>query len=554
MTETLLDGRYAILDKLGEGGVAVVHRARDTWLDRIVAIKILRQQYAGDPAFVERFHREAQASVRLNHPNIIAAYDVGMDGDQHYIVMEYAEGGDLQGFLAQNGPLPAAQALAIAEQACAALDHAHRQGFVHRDVKPHNIMLAGAAGSSQPPQVKIADFGLARSLSSIRTSADDVVFGTVQYISPEQARGEAATPASDIYALGVVLYEMLAGRLPFTSDTAVGLALKHIQEQPVPPSRINRRVPPAADALVLRALAKEPQGRFASAAEMGKALSSYRQFADAQTGRFEAVRPASAAPPAPRRRQGFDWLLLLLFIVTFIAIAGLVPLASAVREAVFPLAPTPVPQAPVPNIAGMERSAAESHLQQLGLVLAVQDERYDDKTPAQHIIAQMTPAGTLAPHGHVVEVIVSRGREQVVVPVVTGLAQAEAERRLTSLGLRVEKKDQPSTQAPGGTVIGQEPAAESRVERGSIVRLAVSVGDKVTVPNLFGKPEAEAQRLIREAGLSTTFVNAQGPEDVGEPNRWVFGVVAVGGVISQSPEPGALVERGAVVKLAVRKK
>ena len=206
-----------------------------------------------------------------------------------------------------------------------------------------------------------------------------------------------------------------------------------------------------------------------------------------------------------------------------------------------------------PNLVGVEQAVAESQLQQLGLVLAVQDGRFDDTTPAQRIIAQMTPAGTLVPQGHVVEVIVSRGREQVIVPAVVGLAQADAERRLSLLGLRLETKEQPSAQAARGIVMVQEPAPDSRVERGSLVRLTVSAGNRIVVPNVFGKAEADAQRLMREAGLATTS-NAQGPEDVAEQNRWVFGVVPVGGVISTTPDAGTLVDRGIVVNLAIRKR
>ena len=585
MQQTRLNGRYELLEKLGEGGVAIVYRAQDTLLDRIVAVKILRQQLVGDPTFLERFRREAQAAARLSHPNIIGIYDVGQDGDQYYIVMEYVDGCDLKSFIAANAPLPVAQALSIAEQVCAALDHAHKQGFVHRDIKPQNILVSSVAGrgTDSAPHVKVADFGLARSLTSLTSSQGGLVFGTVQYIAPEQARGEPATAAADIYALGVVLYEMLTGRLPFESETPVGLALKHIQEEPLPPSRLNPRLPPTVDMFVLRAMAKQPEQRFASAGDMETALASYRQFGEEATGQFRpvqaearpatpgvarppaplpplaaqpAVRPVLAAHPAPRRQQqqGFDWLLLILFLVTFIAIAGLVPLAFAVRDTIFPSALPAAPQVKVPDLVGLEQVAAESQLQALGLVLVVQDGRFDDKIAAQRIIAQLVPVGTSVDQGQHVEVIVSKGRETVKVPPVSGLALAEAQARLSSVGLRSDRKDMPSTQVQANMVMAQDPVAEVEVSRDALVHLTVSVGDRIVVPSLFGKPEADAQQMLRDAGLATTFANAQAAEDVPEQSRWVFSVVAVGGVISQSPEAGTLVERNTLVKLAVRKK
>lgn len=583
MQETRLNGRYALLEKLGEGGVAIVYRAQDTLLDRPVAVKILRQQLTGDPVFLDRFRREAQAAARLSHPNIISIYDVGQDGDQHYIVMELVDGMDLKAYIAAHGPLPVAQVLAIAEQVCAALDHAHQQGFVHRDIKPQNILVAnaGQATPSRPLLVKVADFGLARSVSAVTSSQGGLVLGTVHYISPEQASGDPATPASDIYALGVVLYEMVTGRLPFESDTPVGLALKHIQETPVAPSRLNTALPPTIDTFILRALAKQPERRFASAADLGAALASYRQFGEQATSQVQAVRPAPAAgtaaakpgvarqaparPPArpapppqatpqPRQRQrGFDWLLLVLFLVTFIAIAGLVPLAFAVREAVAPPSATPAPQVRVPNIEGLEQAVAENQLQGLGLSLVVQDGRYDDKVQPQRIIMQLVPAGTYLSPGEVVEVIVSRGREKVRVPPVAGLPLQEAQTKLAAAGLAVDRRDAPSADVAAGIVMSQEPPAETEMERGGAVRLVVSIGDRVAVPVLVGKPEAEAQRLIREAGLATTFVNYQTANDVPASVRPAFLTLPVGSVVSSDPAAGTLVERGSVVLIAVRR-
>lgn len=605
MIQRRLNGRYELVEKLGEGGVAIVYRALDTILDRTVAIKVLREQLTGDPAFLERFRREAQAAARLSHPSIISIYDVGQDDNWHYIIMEYIEGQDLKAFIAEQHIVPPALALAISEQVCAALDHAHQLGFVHRDIKPQNILLAraeSANGAPPGPVVKVADFGLARSVSGVTSSEGGLVLGTVHYMSPEQAGGEPATPASDIYSLGVALYEMLTGRLPFESESPVGLALKHIQEQPIPPAQVNPRLAPALSELVLRALAKSPAQRFASAREMGQALAAYRQFGEQATGRMQPVRPAAStgsassvagrvqpvrpaastgsasggagrvqpvrpaastgsasagARPggsaATRQQSGFDWLLLALFVVTFIALAGLAPLALLVREAVFPPAPTPAPQVTVPDIVGLEQAVAGGQLQSIGLTLVVQDGRFDNTVPPQRILTQLTPAGTRVSPGHVIEVIVSRGREKVKMPPLVGLPLAEAQSKVGNLGLQVEQTESRSLQVQAGFILRQDPAPESEVERGGLVRLVVSVGDRVMTPELFGKLEADAQRIIREAGLSTTFSNPQGPNDVSEQSRWVFGVVPVGGVISQQPAAGEWVERGTVVRIAIRK-
>jgi beta-lactam-binding protein with PASTA domain/tRNA A-37 threonylcarbamoyl transferase component Bud32 len=579
MQQTRLNGRYEILEKIGEGGVAIVYRAQDTLLDRVVAVKVLRPQLTGDPVFLDRFRREAQAAARLSHRNVIAVYDVGQDGDQYYIVMEMVEGQDLKAYVTAHAPLPVSQALGIAEQVCAALDHAHQQGLVHRDIKPQNILVAGAGVTGQIPQVKVADFGLARSLTAVTSSEGGMVLGTVQYISPEQARGEPATPASDIYALGVVLYEMLTGRLPFESETPVGLALKHIQDEPLPPSRVNPLLPPTVDAFVLRALAKEPARRFASAAEMGAALASYRQFGEQATGQIKPlpaaarpaaprstqagaqraaqpppVRPSPSPRPAARQQSGFDWLLLLLFIVTFIAIAGLAPLAVAVRDTIFPPSPPQLPQVRVPGVVGLEQAVAESQLLGLGLTLDVQDGRFDDKVAPQRIIAQLVPTGTLLSPGQAVAVIVSRGREKVKVPPLLALTIQDAQTRLSSVGLGVERNDAPSAQARAGMVISQDPVAETEVERGSVVRLTVSVGDRVVVPNLIGKPEVEAQQMLLAAGLATDYANPQSADQVPEPLRAAFNALPVGSVVSSDPIAGTLVERNTVVKIAVRNK
>src|SRR5690606_12530551 len=255
--------------KLGEGGMAEVYLATDLLLNRAVAVKILHARFAGDREFVERFRREARAAASLSHPNVVNIYDVGEDQDTHYIVLEYVKGRNLKDILRRYGPLPIRQATFVARAVAAALAAAHRQNLIHRDVKPHNILITDEG------RVKVTDFGIARAASAATLTHTGTMLGSVHYFSPEQARGQPAGPQSDVYSLGVVLYEMLTGRVPFTSDTPVGVALKHLQEDPVPPSHYRRRLPERLEAIVLRAMAKDPGERYPSPADM---LADLRAF------------------------------------------------------------------------------------------------------------------------------------------------------------------------------------------------------------------------------------------------------------------------------------
>ncbi|HRC74344.1 MAG TPA: protein kinase, partial [Kouleothrix sp.] len=277
MQQKILNNRYELEQKIGEGGMARVYRGRDLRLSRAVAVKVLHSHYASDTGFLQRFHHEAQAVANLRHPNIVDVYDVGQDGDMHYIVMEYVPGSDLKALIVREAPLPVERAVSIAEAVARGLDAAHRLGMIHRDIKPQNIII-GEAG-----QVKITDFGIAKSTMSTAMTETGVTFGTADYISPEQARGQPATPQSDIYSLGVTLYEMLTGRLPFTGDSSIAVAMQHVSAEPPPPRMYNSRIPPQLEAIVLRALNKDPSRRPHSAREFANLLESYRTAGDQAT-------------------------------------------------------------------------------------------------------------------------------------------------------------------------------------------------------------------------------------------------------------------------------
>ena len=301
MQQKVLDGRYELERKIGEGGMARIYAGRDLRLNRRVAIKIPHSHYANDADFLERFRHEAQAAAMLAHPNIVDVYDVGKDGEISYIVMEFVEGTDLKTRILREAPMPVAEAVAIAQQIAHGLHAAHRAGMVHRDIKPQNVIV------THDGQARVTDFGVAKSHLSTALTETGVSFGTVDYLSPEQAQGRPATPQSDVYSLGVVLYEMLTGKLPFSGDSAVAVAMKHVTEEPTPPRRLNPHIPPGLEALVLRAMAKDPAERPQGAQEFARLLAGYEQVAMQDTvinqslPRPSLFRASSLSPPrAPR--------------------------------------------------------------------------------------------------------------------------------------------------------------------------------------------------------------------------------------------------------------
>src|SRR5215207_8637117 len=296
MQQKILNDRYELEQKIGEGGMARVYRGRDLRLNRRVAIKVLHSHFASDANFLQRFHHEAQAAANLRHPNIVDVYDVGQDADTHYIVMEYVAGSDLKALLMRNSALPVEQAVYVGECVANGLDAAHRVGMVHRDVKPQNFIV-GEQG-----QVKITDFGIAKSSLSTALTETGVTFGTADYISPEQARGQTATPRSDIYSLGVTLYETLTNRLPFSGDSSIGVAMQHVSADPPPPRMYNPRIPPQLEALVLRTLSKEPAQRPATGREFARLLQNYRNVGEQDTV-VGPVAPRPAQPSSPRPVQ-----------------------------------------------------------------------------------------------------------------------------------------------------------------------------------------------------------------------------------------------------------
>lgn len=351
----LLNGRYKLLQRIGSGGMSFVYKAQDLSLGRVVAVKMLHESLTGDEAFLRRFHHEAHAAANLTHPNIVTVHDIGQDGRRHYIVMEYVDGVTLKDVIreqTQNGRyLPIDRALHLITQICAGVGYAHRADLVHCDIKPHNILV------TLDDRVKVADFGIARAISQASQQHESKVWGTPQYFSPEQAAGEPATPASDVYSIGIVMFEMLSGRLPFEADSHTALALKHLREEPPHIIELNPLVPQQLDRILSKILSKEPAGRYRTAGQLGRIFTSYQQSSMAQTGVTAAVpRPISEQkteiyhyPAAPTTAQSTlahdtqslaitppaatDWVAVSLGITALILLLGLIPLWIMVYQA-----------------------------------------------------------------------------------------------------------------------------------------------------------------------------------------------------------------------------
>lgn len=592
MQQTILDGRYALERLIGEGGMARVYAGRDLRLNRRVAIKIPHSHYLTDPDFLSRFRHEAQAAAMLTHPNIVDVYDVGQDGDVHYLVMEYVEGTNLKAIITREAPLPIARAVDLAAQVALGLHAAHRAGLIHRDIKPQNIIV------TPDGRAHISDFGVAKSPLSTALTETGVAFGTVDYLSPEQAQGRPATPLSDVYALGVVLYEMLTGRLPFTGDSALAVAMKHVTEPPIPPRQLVPAIPPGLEALVLQALAKDPAQRPASALEFAEALRAYDQAAKQETlvapglarpaGPLPRVQNAgggrTAAPPVsgttgrvpippprstPARASSQDGIGCGVFLVGLLVLAGVLGLIFVISTGalgqlfagwgggsngggaiVTPTTPpetgtpTPTPRVTVvvPDLSNYSGEAADQLLRQVSLQ-PVRREAHNAEIAIGLVIGQEVPAGSLLPPGSPVTYTVSLGPQLIELPNVTRIPGVIARDRLTAQGLRVEVREEPSREVDDGFVISQSPNAGLSVPVGSTVSIVVSRGDVVRFPDVIGLQRDQAEQILRETpGLTLIFVDEQGPDRLPGYERY-----ADNEVVSAQIENGAGILNGAYI-------
>lgn len=517
--------RYQAVGRLGSGGMAEVYEAFDRVLGRTVAIKVLHPTYSRDPNFVARFRREAQAAANLTHHNIVAVYDWGQLKNTYYIVMEKVEGESLKDLINRQGPLPLSLALNIAKQIAAALSFAHKRGVIHRDIKPHNILL------TEDGTAKVADFGIAQADSSSLTQ-EGMVVGTAQYISPEQAEGLPATEASDIYSLGVVMFEMLTGVSPFQGDTPVAVALKHLQE-PIPsPRAINPRIPEGVEAVIFKCLAKNPLDRYQSALELKADLERIEKGLPIEVSPFSDEKTMVLPTSRLERKRLSVWAIIGIAIFALILLtAGALALWQQMLIA---------NRVVVPNIEQETLSEARKILREKGLKLKVIEEEFSELYPKGTVISQDPEPGRKVKKGAVVKVVVSLGIELVEIPDVVGLDAIEAASILGEKGLVAESEESYSDKVAEGLVIKQEPVAGERVPRGSKVILVVSKGaETLIIPDVVGFSLSEATRTLAKEGFKYS-VKYQSSD-----------VVARGRVIRQSPPAGSEAKRGTVVTIYV---
>lgn len=511
MIGRLIGGRYRVIAPLGEGGMATLWRAIDEQLDREVAVKLLRQQFGNDPGFAARFKQEARSAGSLSHPNIVSVYDYGTDAETggQFIVMQLIDGEDLATILAKNGPLKVDDAVRIAIGVASALEAAHRRGIVHRDVKPGNILI--------DHDVKVTDFGIARAVAEASMTVTGTTLGSVHYFSPEQARGDEVTGQSDVYALGIVLYEMLTGRRPFEGDSAAGVALKRLTEDPLPPTT-HGPVPPGLSAIVMRALERDPAGRFPDAGAFAEALRVWQRDPDAAGAAAAAAIPVpippageptvyvpprvtlpsdraaiSGMPPGgaghspPRRpmaypasgRSGQPWWMWLLAVLAVILLATIGFLGASVLGGLGPNNPTPTPSGSgltVPNWVGKTISSVRADAIKRGLILNEQLPEPSDSVPVDRVIRTDPEAGSPIPAGGTIKVWVSSGKEQVAVPRLIGQTRSEATAALLAVGLQLGLVDEQPSDRAAGTVISTNPSAGVPVGKGSQVDIVLSLG------------------------------------------------------------------------------
>ncbi len=516
MLGRLISGRYRLIAPLGDGGMATIWRAIDEQLDREVAVKLLRPQFSSDPGFTARFKQEARAAGGLSHPNIVGVYDYGTDGPdgEQYIVMELVAGDDLATILRDRGSLSIDDSVRVGIATASALEAAHRKGIVHRDVKPGNILI------TDDGDVKVTDFGIARAVAEASMTVTGTTLGSVHYFSPEQARGDEVTGASDVYSLGIVLFEMLTGRRPFEADTAAAVALKRLNEDPPTPTSMGHALPPGLEAIVMRAMAREPADRFPDAGALAEALRVWRRDPDATpvpgaavaagaaaaavAGAAAAQTPPGGEPtvyvpprvtsPADRQAVGtappyateddddggtpwWTWLLAILGVILLgiIGFLGVQLLGDLPRGSGSP-SPS-VSQIAVPECEGSTISSVRSRMEAAGLTISEEIDEISDEVEEGNVIRCEPAGGTEVDEGSSVIVYVSSGAEQVAVPRLTGQTQAEATNTLTLAGLRVgEITRENNPDVPEGSVIRSNPAAGVEVEADEQIDLVISSG------------------------------------------------------------------------------
>ena len=562
MIQRILARRYELQELIGGGGMADVYKAQDKLLDRAVAVKILHQQYANDGEFVDKFRQEALAAAKLAHPNIVNIYDVGEEAGSQYIIMEYVSGPTLKEVIQQKGCLEPVEAVKIAKEIASALESAHRHNIVHCDIKPHNILMMPDG------HVKVTDFGIARAVSSSTMTYSGSVMGSVHYFSPEQAKGTVITTKSDVYSLGVVLYEMLTGQLPFNGETSVSIALKHLQEEPVPIRQLNPAIPPVLEAIVQKAMSKDPMDR-PSSTELYADLNQAKAMLSDRGGMQEAaandpfatrmiprITPEMMAEQRSERPQnppvgskggyqfqyepqeeksifkskGFIAVLVGILLMGFF-VGSFLSFGKFWSSA----------EIKVPDVVGKSSVVAQQILEDKDLRVKLVESN-DDSVPAGQVISQYPEAGATVKEQRLVTITVSKGGQELTMPDLKSMSRSNAEEKLTKMGLKIGSVFEENSKEAAGTVISQDPRSGSKITKGQTVDITVSLGEKkkeVTVQNYSGLSADSARSNLEANGLSVGGVSEQSSS---QPK---------GTVIGQSPAAGSTLAEGGSVSLIV---
>lgn len=568
--DVVLGNRYHLTEEIGSGGMAIVYKGHDALLDRTVTVKILREQFSSDEAFIERFRKEAKAVARLSHPNIVSIYDVGQEGGYYYLVMEFVPGWNLKDLIKQRAPLPVGEAVGLMVQLLDGLEHAHNNGIIHRDIKAQNVLVTPAG------RVKITDFGLARAATEATVTFQGSIIGSVHYLAPEQAKGEVASPQSDLYAVSVVLYEMLTGKLPFQGETPVSVAMQHLQSEPVPPREYNQSLSPGLEDVVLKGLAKLPQDRFKTAESMRQELEKVAFSTEDPT---RVLTPAPNAPKPslpiqekpepvqeetkpdlpvvgtglasggdgnlnlgvenhPPRRGGRRlrwWIIPLLVLVAAYGLYlgwGLYWKVSVVS---------------VPQVVGLPLDEAQRKLADMGLQSKVGERISDPSVKEGYVLSQEPAADERVKASRVVTLNVSLGPQMIRVPNVVGMDERAAKMALDDVGLKAAAQSEQvyDAAAPAGRVLRTHPSSGSSVSEGSEVTLVLSKGPEpqpVTVPNIVGLSLDDAKSQLERTGFVLGEV-LQARED--------SSTAFAGTVMDQDPVAGASALSGSPVKVVV---
>ena len=548
----ILGNRYEIIEKVGNGGMATVYNATDLVLKRYLAVKVIRDEFTTDEEFIKRFETEAQSAARLVHANIVSIFDVGVDNGIYYIVMELIQGKTLKEIIVEErGPLPWKWSVNVAIQIASALEMAHRNNIIHRDIKPHNIII------TEDGVAKVTDFGIAKAVSNSTITAFGTTIGSVHYFSPEHARGGYTDAKSDIYSLGVVMYEMVTGKVPFDADTPVSVALKHMQEDPVPPIELNPHLPETVNKIILKALKKDPMLRYQTATEL---LQDLKMALKNPSGDF--VEETDYDPTAKtqkistqdvenmqknsRKKEDNKFVAFIKEHKVFSVFIGLILLFFiAFGGTMLVLKVTNPKEVEVPNVVGSTREEAQQKIEGAKLKFEVSSEEYSADTEENHVISQdpaYLESYNKVKEGSTVKVVISKGTEKTKVPNVKGKEKDEAVQLIEDAKLKAEIVEETSKTVKEGYVISQETDANTEVNAGDTLKIHVSTGtEKATVPGVVGKSQDEAKKALQDLGFVVTVTNA---EDSSKEN---------GVVLKQSLDEGQSVEKGSAITITVNK-